>query len=99
MTIIFVFFIIYGVFSIFSDLSFNDILNDILAQTANIKYNVLAQIYICHIILFIMAVFVVYFGEIDDIPQGSQDFENFKNLLKQEGVEWSDLFPKPKDRH
>jgi len=87
MTIIFVFLFIYGVFSMFSDLSFEDIWNDILVQTANIKYNVIAQIYICHIILFIMVLFVVYFGDIDDIPQGSQDFENFKNLLKKEGVE------------
>jgi hypothetical protein len=99
MTIIFVFFILCGVFSIFSDLCFDDILNSIIAQTPDIKYNLAAQFYICHIILFIIVICVVYFGEADTTLQGSEDFENFKNLLKEEGLEWADLFPKSKDKH
>jgi len=99
MTIIFVFFIICGVFSIFTDLSFDDIWNGIVAQTPNIRYNLAAQFYICHIILFIIVICIVYFGEPDDTLQGSEDFENFKDLMKQAGLEWADLFSKPKDEH
>jgi signal transduction histidine kinase len=78
---------IYGVFLVFCDLSFEDVLNEIAARTPDIKYNLAAQFYICHIILFIIVIFIVYFGEADNTLQGSEDFENFKNLMKKEGLE------------
>jgi hypothetical protein len=78
---------ICGVFSVLSDLNFEDILNDIVtqAQNLNIRNNVVVQLYICHILLFFIAVFMVYFGEGDNPP--TQDFENFKNLMEQHGLE------------
>ena len=94
---------ICGVFSIFSDLSFEDILNDVSVQAQNIaqniRGNVAAQFYICHIILFIIVILLVYFGEVDTTLQDNQDFEDFKDLLKREGLEWSDLFSRPKDKN
>jgi len=97
--VVVIFSILWWFFSLWSDLDFTDGVTPLDDSFEPEKYwdKQAIRLYICYFILLIIAIFFTYFSDVDP-ASSNEDFENFKNLMKSEGLEWSDLFPRPKDK-
>jgi hypothetical protein len=93
--------LLFGVFSLFSEFDFDQTITPLDDSFDVNKYiiNKNLRLYVCYFIILLISIFLTYFTTIDYPLYYNEDFENFKSLMKEHGLEWSDLFSKPKDNN